>query len=150
MKCPYCISFKSKVVDKRSLSNGEINRRRRECLDCKKRYTTYERVESINMIVLKKNGKQEPFIHGKLKSGILKSCEKRPITEEQINAIVENIEMRIRRQKKNQIKSSVIGEMVIKKLKAIDKVAYLRFASVYKSFDDAKDFVKEVKTLKMR
>lgn len=148
MKCPFCGSLNTKVIDKRSISSGEVNRRRRVCLSCKKRFTTYERVEGTNIFVLKKDGRREPFIREKIKAGILKACEKRPITEEQIDKIVDDIERRIRRYKSTEIKSSTIGAMVIKKLKIVDKIAYLRFASVYKSFKDTKDFEKELKALK--
>ncbi len=148
VRCPYCLSNQSKVVDKRAVANGEMNRRRRECLSCGKRYTTYERVEGVNITVIKKDGRRQPFMKEKLKLGIMKACKKRPISEEQIDKIVEHIEKRVRRYKSNEIKSATIGEMVIKKLKSLDKVAYLRFASVYKSFDDTKDFEKELKTLK--
>ena len=148
MKCPYCFSQKSKVVDKRATAKGEINRRRRVCSACKKRYTTYERVESIDVIIIKKDGRKEPYSREKVLSGILKSCEKRPISEAQIQKTVDEIERRIKSYKSNEIKSSVIGELVSKKLKALDKVAYIRFTSVYKSFANAKDFEKEIKMLR--
>ena len=148
MKCPYCFSNKSKVVDKRATASGEINRRRRLCNSCKKRYTTYERVEHVDVTIIKKDGRKEPFSREKVLKGILKSCEKRPITEEQIQKVVDEIERRIKSYKNNEIKSSIIGELVSKKLKALDKVAYIRFTSVYKSFDNAKDFEKEIRTLR--
>ena len=148
MKCPFCGSLNTKVIDKRSISNGEVNRRRRVCLACGKRFTTYERIEGTNISVIKKDGRREPFLREKIKSGILKACEKRPITEGQVDKIVDDIERRVRRYKSTCIKSSLIGAMVIKKLKILDKIAYLRFASVYKSFKDTKDFEKELKALK--
>ncbi len=148
MKCPFCGSLNTKVIDKRGISNGEVNRRRRVCLSCGKRFTTYERIEGTNILVLKKNGRKEPFSRDKIKAGIIRACEKRPISEEQIDKIVDDIERRVRRYKSTEIKSSAIGAMVIKKLKSIDKIAYLRFASVYKSFEDTKDFEKELKALK--
>ncbi|MCD6547697.1 MAG: transcriptional repressor NrdR [Nanoarchaeota archaeon] len=148
MRCPFCKAKETKVIDKRLTENGTVNRRRRVCLKCKKRFTTYERVEGANIIVIKKDGRREPFNMEKIKIGIMKACEKRPITEEQIDKLVEEIVRRIMRYKTNEIKSKLIGELVIKKLKALDKVAYLRFASVYKSFDDIKSFEKELKELK--
>jgi len=140
--------MKTKVIDKRAISNGEINRRRRKCLTCNKRFTTYERIEEANILVIKKDGRKEPFVKEKLKIGIVKACEKRPISMEQIDKIVDDIERRIRRYKSMNIKSSVIGGMVTKKLKAVDKIAYLRFTSVYKSFKNPKDFENELKLLK--
>lgn len=148
MKCPYCFSNKSKVVDKRASAGGEINRRRRLCNSCKKRYTTYERVEGIDVSVIKKDGRKEPYSREKILNGILKSCEKLPISEAQIQKVVDEIERRIKSYKSNEIKSSTIGELVSKKLKALDKVAYLRFMSVYKSFANARDFEKELKLLR--
>jgi transcriptional repressor NrdR len=148
VKCPFCGSLNTKVIDKRSIANGEVNRRRRICLSCGKRFTTYERVEGTNITIIKRDGRKEPYIREKIKKGILRACEKRQISEEQIDKIVDDIERRIRRYKSTEIKSKVIGEMVIKKLKKIDKIAYLRFASVYKSFKDTKDFEKELKALK--
>jgi len=148
VRCPFCKAKETKVIDKRLTENGTVNRRRRICLKCKKRFTTYERVEGANIIVIKKDGRREPFNMEKIKIGIMKACEKRPITEEQIDKLVEEIVRRIMRYKTNEIKSKLIGELVIKKLKALDKVAYLRFASVYKSFDDIKSFEKELKELK--
>jgi len=148
VRCPFCKAKETKVIDKRLTENGTVNRRRRVCLKCKKRFTTYERVEGANIIVIKKDGRREPFNMEKIKIGIMKACEKRPITEEQIDKLVEEIVRRIMRYKTNEIKSKLIGELVIKKLKALDKVAYLRFASVYKSFDDIKSFEKELKELK--
>ena len=148
LKCPYCGSSKTKVIDKRSAENGNANRRRRQCLKCGRRFTTYERIVNDKLIVLKKSGKREPFDANKLRKGIAHALEKRPITEPQVDKLVNDIIQRIRRYKKNEIKSSTIGELVIKKLKILDKVAYIRFASVYKSFRDAKDFEKEIKTLK--
>ncbi len=149
MKCPYCNGETSKVVDKRdALDVGHI-RRRRECLDpkCSKRYTTYERVEDINISVVKKNGSREQFDRQKLLSGILKACEKRPIPRERIEEAVNEIEASVRGHPSTEIDSKVIGEMVVKMLRKIDKVAYIRFASVYREFDDLDSFKKEVERL---
>lgn len=148
MKCPYCFSEESKVIDKRAVATENKYRRRRECSSCNKRYTTYEQIRDINMVVIKKDGRREPFIREKIKNGVIKACEKRPISNVQIERVVSEIENKLRMHKSNEIKSGVIGEMVIKKLKLLDKVAYLRFTSVYKSFGNAKDFERELKNLK--
>lgn len=148
MKCPFCLSIKTKVIDKRLISNGEVNRRRRICVRCGKRFTTYERIEKSNIIVIKRDGRREPFMREKVRNGIIKACSKRPISKEKIEKIVDEIEKRLRRYKRNEIKSATIGKLVIEKLKKIDKVAYLRFASVYKLFKDTKDFERELKLLK--
>jgi len=147
MKCPYCNNNETQVVDKRETKNFLVTRRRRECLKCKKRFTTYERVE-IDLMVIKKDNRREPFDREKLKKGILRACEKRPISKEKIEKLIEEIESDLKKMKSNEIKSSVIGERVMKKLKSLDKVAYIRFASVYRDFKDVKDFEKEVKELK--
>jgi len=149
MRCPFCSNNETKVVDKRPTINEEI-RRRRECLKCNKRFTTYESIQKLDIIVLKKDGRKEKFFRDKLKQGMLKACEKRPVSEEQIEQVVNKIESELRRLKTKEIPSKSLGEKVIKKLKSLDEVAYLRFASVYKSFEDIKDFEKEVKALKMR
>lgn len=149
MQCPYCNSNETQVIDKRETKNYLVTRRRRECLRCKKRFTTYERVE-IDLIVIKKDSRREKFDREKLKKGILRACEKRPISREKIEKIIEEIESELKRLKTNGIKSSIIGERVMKKLKSLDKVAYIRFASVYREFKDVKDFEKEVKELKSK
>ena len=142
------MSIETKVVDKRETGELEITRRRRECLKCSKRFTTYERVELPSLMIVKKDKKREPFDRKKLESGILKACSKRPISMDQVEKIVNEIECEIRKKHKNEINSSLIGKMVIKKLKSIDKIAYIRFASVYKDFKDISSFEKEVKKLK--
>jgi len=143
MKCIFC-SANTKVTDKRD-SEGET-RRRRECLKCKKRFTTYERVEEPNLIVVKKDKRREPFSREKLSAGILRACEKRPIEAEKIDKVVNDIETKIRNKVKGkEVKSETIGEMVMKELKKLDKVAYIRFASVYQDFKDVDDFKKEIK-----
>ncbi len=147
MNCPYCNGKESRVVDKRASVLNNI-RRRRECLKCKKRFTTYERIENIDLIVVKKDGRREAFDREKLKKGILKACEKRPISIEKIENSVNDIEIRLRGLKGKEIKSKFIGELVMKALKKLDKVAYIRFASVYREFKDIKDFEKELKEIK--
>ncbi len=147
MQCPYCSSVETKVVDKRGTPSHDAFRRRRECLKCGKRFTTYERIEKIDLIVIKRDGRKEPFDRNKIKNGILKAGEKR-LTEEQMEKITDEIEKKIRRLHKTEIPSKAIGEMVLKKLLTTDKVAYLRFASVYKTFMDVKGFEKELKQIK--
>ncbi|MBS3133935.1 transcriptional regulator NrdR [Candidatus Woesearchaeota archaeon] len=146
MKCPYCFNEESKVMDKR---DTEINatRRRRECLKCSKRFTTYERIEDLDLAIIKKDGRREAFEKEKIKKGILKACEKRPVSIEQIDVTVDKIEAEIRKLKGKEIQSSIIGEKVMNRLKKLDKVAYIRFASVYRSFADITDFQKELKEL---
>ena len=148
MKCPFCGNTETKVVDKRETGEFEATRRRRECLKCEKRFTTYERVENLSLVVIKKSGAKEPFDKEKIRKGILRACEKRPVTLEQIDKIVDKIESDIRKLKTVEIKSEQIGAKVISALKKLDKVAYLRFASVYRSFKDIKDFEKEIKEIK--
>ncbi|MBS3151654.1 transcriptional regulator NrdR [Candidatus Woesearchaeota archaeon] len=148
MKCPYCGNTETKVVDKRETAEFEATRRRRECLKCEKRFTTYERVEHIDIVVIKKDGRKEPFDKEKIRKGVLRACEKRPVTLEQIDIIVSRIESDLRKLKTTEIKSEKIGEKVINALKKLDKVAYIRFASVYRSFKDVKDFEKEIKEIK--
>lgn len=146
MQCPYC-HHETKVVDTRE-SNENTIRRRRECLKCKKRFTTYERIEQIELVVVKKDGRRELFDRNKLKTGIMKACEKRPITIDAIDKIIDAIDTELRRQDTTEIPSKLIGQLVMKKLQKIDKVAYIRFASVYREFKDIKSFEKELKLLK--
>jgi transcriptional repressor NrdR len=147
MRCPYCGSEDLKVLDKRTSDEKSIWRRR-ECLKCGKRFTTYERVGSVDLIVIKKDGKRrERFDRSKLKSGILKACEKRPVTNEAIEKIVDEIEAELRGEDSIEIPSKKIGELVMKKLKKLDKVAYIRFASVYREFEDIESFQDELKKL---
>lgn len=148
MKCPYCTHSETKVVDKRETAEFDVTRRRRECLKCEKRFTTYERIERVDLSIVKKDGRNEPFDKEKIRSGVLKACEKRPVTLEQIDKLIDNIEIDLRKLKSIEIKSEKIGEKVISALKKLDKVAYLRFASVYRGFEDVKDFEKEIKEIK--
>jgi transcriptional repressor NrdR len=145
MQCPYC-KADTKVVDKRD--SGEHTRRRRECLKCSKRFTTYERLEETPLVVIKKDGRRQSFDRSKLKSGILRACEKRPITTEQIERVVEEIEQHLRNKYTADIPSRAIGEAVMARLKSLDKVAYIRFASVYRNFTDLGSFEKELNALK--
>lgn len=147
MKCPYCASMENKVVDKRETPDSKSTRRRRECISCTKRFTTYERVEAVDIVVIKKDGKREMFDRNKLKSGIMRSCEKRPVTQEQVDSIIDSIDNEVRKRDSTEIKSSVIGNIVIRKLRKLDKVAYIRFASVYRDFTDIESFHEELKKL---
>ena len=152
MKCPYCHFQETKVVDTRESENLEAIRRRRECLNtkCGKRFTTYERAEIANIVIVKKDGRREQFNREKLMTGLQKACEKRPISTETIERMAGEIESELRKQDKREVKSSVLGQIVIKKLRSLDKVAYLRFASVYFAFEDLSSFEKELKKLSMK
>jgi len=148
MKCPYCSHSETKVIDSRETE--DITRRRRECLNCTKRFTTYERVESVNLVIIKKDLRREPYDRDKLKRGLIKACEKRPVSHDDIEKIVDNIESKLKSLNTTEIKSTIIGEEVMRSLKKLDKVAYIRFASVYKDFKDISDFKEELKWLKER
>lgn len=145
MKCPYCGSEDNKVIDSRPADDGNAIRRRRECLSCKKRYTTYEKVEMLPMLVVKKDNKREPYDRGKIEAGIVRSCHKRPISAEQISKTVDEIETELFVREGKEIPTIVIGEMVMEKLKKLDPVAYVRFASVYREFKDVNTFMDEIK-----
>lgn len=145
MECPYCLHKDSKVTNKRRSPQGI--RRRRECLKCKKRFTTYEKIEKNDLYVIKKDGRRERFDIEKLKRGIDRAFEKRPISQEQIQKMIIEIEEILRKKGKKEIKTSFIGDLVMKKLKKLDNVAYIRFASVYRDFENLNDFKKEIKNL---
>ena len=147
MICPYCSSEDTKVVDKRS-SDDKTFRRRRECEKCRKRFTTYERIEIVPLTVIKRDGRRENFDRNKIRLGIMKACEKRPISQDKIEKVVDEIENELRSMDTVEIKSKIIGDMIIEKLKLLDEVAYIRFASVYKKFKDIESFEKELKELK--
>lgn len=148
MLCPYCNSEKTSVLESRDSEDGAVTRRRRECQNCGKRFTTYERVENIDLKVVKKNGNLEDFDREKIKTGIFKACEKRPVNEEEIEKIIEDIEMRLLNRQSTQVSSSDIGRMVLTRLKHLDKVAYLRFASVFLEFKNLTEFRKEISKMK--
>lgn len=147
MKCPYCGSRDTEVVETRDSDDLETIRRRRECVACKKRFTTYERIENINLIVIKKDGRREQFDRDKLKRGIIRSCEKTKVSLEDIEKIVTEIERELRGAESVEVESKKIGQLVAARLKSLDKVAYIRFSSVFKRFVDVEDFEKEVKRL---
>lgn len=150
MKCPYCKHNDTKVTDSRDNPDEAIVRRRRECPKCRRRFTTYERVEAANIVVIKKDQRREQFDREKLKRGLLKACEKRPVPIEKIDAAISSIEFKIAAQGETEIPSKKIGELAISALKKLDKVAYIRFASVYKEFADLEAFKEELETLLMK
>lgn len=147
MKCLFCAHPDTDVVETRVSDGGEVVRRRRECPKCLKRFTTYERVEQLPLIVIKRDGRRERFDRDKLKRGILKSCEKTTITLDQIEDLVKKVESELKQEASTEISSRNIGNLVAKKLKKLDKVAYIRFASVFRRFVDLEDFEKEFKKL---
>jgi transcriptional repressor NrdR len=147
MKCPYCGSKDTEVVETRDSEDLETIRRRRECVTCGKRFTTYERIENINLIVIKKDGKREQFDRDKLKRGIIRSCEKTKVSVDDIEKIVTETERELRGADSVEVESKKIGQMIATKLKTMDKVAYIRFSSVFRRFVDVEDFEKEVKRL---
>ncbi len=147
MHCPYCGTKNSEVVETRESSDLDSIRRRRSCMSCTKRFTTYERVENVALVVIKRDGKREQFSREKLQHGLLKACEKTTIPTESIERIVAEITQDLRSQDSLEVESTMIGQLVAKKLKVLDKVAYIRFASVFKRFVDIEDFEKEVKGL---
>jgi len=144
MKCPYCGNPDSKVIDSRSAENGQVIRRRRECKGCRRRFTTFERFEQFPVTVIKRNGDKEPYKREKILVGLGKAFEKRPVTSQQIEDLTSDIEAELRAEGKKEINASLIGMAVLKKLKEIDEVAYLRFASVYKDFKDISEFQSEL------
>lgn len=147
MKCPFCDELEDKVVDSRMAREGEVIRRRRECLGCKRRYTTYERVEESLPAVAKKDGRRETFDHGKILAGLKKACEKRPISTATIEAVADKVEKRIQEMGETEIPSAVVGEEIMRELHQLDQVAYVRFASVYREFKDIDQFMDELKAL---
>ena len=147
MICPYCSIQESAVLESRDSEDGNVIRRRRECSKCGKRFTTYERIENLDLKVIKKDGKKENFAREKIKNGIQKACEKRPVEDEQIERIIDDIEMRFVNRKSTEISSSDIGRMVLTRLKKLDKVAYIRFASVFLEFGNVAEFKKEIREI---
>ena len=147
MKCPFCDELEDKVVDSRMAKEGEVIRRRRECLGCKRRYTTYERVEEILPMVVKKDSRRESFDRTKILAGLKKACEKRPISTATIEDVTDRIEKRIQEMGETEIESRIVGEELMKELHQLDQVAYVRFASVYREFKDIDQFMDELKTL---
>lgn len=147
MHCIKCGFEESKVIDSRSIEEGNSIRRRRECLNCKNRFTTYEKIEYTPIIVIKKNGLRQQFDRSKIMNGILRACEKRPVSIDDVEKIVDEIEMEIHNSLNKEIEASKIGEIVSEKLKRLDEIAYVRFASVYRQFKDINEFKKELNKL---
>lgn len=147
MRCPFCSNPESKVIDSRESKNGLRIRRRRECLSCKRRFTTYEKIEEIPYMVVKKDSRRQPFDSEKLLRGMLKACEKRPVPVGKLEEIVEEIESMLQGRQEKEMDASEIGHCVMKELKSLDKVAYVRFASVYREFKDVLEFKKELEKL---
>ena len=147
MKCPFCSHLESRVIDSRLSRDGDVTRRRRECEECERRFTTYERVEEILPLVVKKDGRREPYDRLKIITGLKKACEKRPISIEIIENIADHIERTLQGRGEKEISGAVIGEEVMRRLYDLDKVAYVRFSSVYRSFQDLDEFMSELKDL---
>ena len=150
MRCPYCNFEETQVIDTRETENLEATRRRRECMKCNKRFTTYERVEEADIIVVKKDGRRERFQRQKVLNGIIEACEKRSIPLEKIEKLVDEVESDLRKRDSVEVESKVVGETVMRKLKTLDKVAYIRFASVYREFEDLDRFAEELEKLQKK
>jgi transcriptional repressor NrdR len=147
MKCPSCGNFEDKVIDSRLSTEGNSIRRRRECLKCERRFTTYEHIEESGLMVVKKDNRRQPFERKKILTGLLKACEKRPVSMQSLEELVDKIESIIQRKYEKEVTSSTIGELAIKMLEELDEIAYVRFASVYRQFKDVNQFMKEIKAL---
>jgi transcriptional repressor NrdR len=147
MRCPFCQDTENKVIDSRESHEGSVIRRRRECLQCKRRFTTYERVEELYPLIVKKDGRREAFDRDKIVSGLKKACEKRPVSADQVEQTVGDIERLLQGMGEKEVASSVIGEEVMRRLRTLDEVAYVRFASVYRSFRDIAEFMNELREL---
>src|SRR5438045_9271258 len=147
MKCPFCGHSEDKVVDSRESKEAESIRRRRECLKCEKRFTTYERIDEIPYMVIKKDGRRERFERQKILQGLLKACEKRPVATPRLEAIVDEVEGVVHEATERELTTTEIGEMIMRGLRKLDKVAYVRFASVYMDFKDVQEFMSELKNL---
>jgi transcriptional repressor NrdR len=147
MRCPFCKKDHDRVIDSRSSNNGAAVRRRRECLSCKKRFTTYEQVEQIALYVIKKDGRREVFDREKIRKGLVTACKKRPVSVQKIDDIVNKIEIELHQKYDREVKSKTVGSLVMRELKNLDHVAYVRFASVYRDFQDVGEFVREVQPM---
>ncbi len=147
MKCPFCADTENKVIDSRLSKEGYVIRRRRECLACNRRFTTYERIEEIPLMIIKKDGRREEFNRDKIRIGITKACEKRNVSMNSIEEFLDEIEQELRETGKKEISSSIVGERVINRLHDLDEIAYVRFASVYREFKDVNEFVQELKLM---
>ena len=147
MRCPFCDNEDTKVIDSRPIDDGKAIRRRRECEKCGKRFTTYEKVETTIIMIIKKDGSRQAFDRDKLMNGIIKACEKRPVALADIEGVVDSIERGLNNMMEKEVKSTLLGELVMEQLKDLDEVAYVRFASVYRSFKDVNTFIKEIEAL---
>lgn len=147
MKCPFCENEDTKVIDSRHTEEGAAIRRRRECEKCGKRFTTYEKIEEVILVVIKKDGSREPFDRNKLLNGIIKACEKRPVSLADMEKCVDDIERGLNNMMEKEVKSTFIGELIMEKLKDLDEVAYVRFASVYRQFTDVNTFISEIEKM---
>ncbi len=147
MKCPFCGAANDRVVDSRESREGEVIRRRRECVTCGRRFTSYETIEEIPYVVVKKDGRREPFDRKKLRAGLVKACEKRPVPPAKLDEIVDEVETRLYDSEQREMATSEIGSLVMERLRELDKVAYVRFASVYRKFEDVDEFLNELKGL---
>ena len=147
MKCPFCGKENTRVIDSRPADDGSSIRRRRQCDECTKRFTTYEKVEAIPLVVIKKDNNRESYDRSKVEAGVYRSCHKRPISVDQINTLVDEVETAVFNMEEKEIPSSVIGQLVMEKLRALDAVAYVRFASVYREFKDVNTFMSEIKKI---
>jgi transcriptional repressor NrdR len=147
MRCPFCTRFNDKVIDSRTAREGEVIRRRRECLECKRRFTTYERIEENLPVLVKKDNRRENFDRTKVMAGLKKACEKRPISSAALEASVDRIEKRLQEYGESEVPARIVGEEVMRELHQLDQVAYVRFASVYREFKDIDQFMETIKTL---
>jgi transcriptional repressor NrdR len=147
MKCPFCEHLQDKVVDSRESKDGDAIRRRRQCLKCKRRFTSYERIDEIPYMVVKKDGRRERFDRQKVLAGVLKACEKRPVSMTQLETIADNADTMVQDSSEREVATRALGEMIMNELKTLDKVAYVRFASVYLDFKDVQEFMSELKDL---
>ena len=147
MRCPFCAHLEDKVVDSRESKEGDSIRRRRECIECGRRFTSYERIDEIPYLVVKKDGKREAFDRNKIMAGLLRACEKRPISSMQLESIVDSVEKYVQESSDRERPTSEVGKIIMRRLKELDKVAYVRFASVYLEFEDVSEFMNELKYL---
>jgi transcriptional repressor NrdR len=147
MRCPFCGHLEDRVVDSREAQEGQATRRRRECLGCTRRFTTYERIEEVLPQVVKKDGRREPFDRAKIVEGVAIACQKRPVSAEQVEALVSAVERQLQELGDREIRTTVIGELVMRRLRTLDEVAYVRFASVYRAFRDVGEFMAELEGL---
>ena len=147
MKCPFCGKENTRVIDSRPADDGSSIRRRRQCDECSKRFTTYEKVEAIPLVVIKKDNNRESYDRSKIEAGVYRSCHKRPISVDQINSLVDEVETAVFNMEEKEIPSSIIGQIVMEKLRDLDPVAYVRFASVYREFKDVNTFMSEIKKI---